>query len=411
MSKLITISIACLIVVVAATLSGCPGKLAPTTPLTSPITNSEIAEAVASGVVNATYVSGSMAKYYPKTKNAVALSRIIESYLNPFPKAEAAFTSGLCPTLQSGEDGVLVANASCTMGTNSLGNALGTTNTLEILTWAPCNMSQPFGTWSGGSNISLVATNPVTPTQLGCTGFPSFQAGDVITRSFFSPTGRLNNAAFDPQYLPNLIPWNPLTQKDLLPPYSNGPVSVLVDTVGASFIPNGTNFSTYFTPGGYPFQPGYPAIGSNGYAEAEPAVGETITYTSPTATNIFVNGIHIKADVAGFIVWDFTVSSMFQGAGGQIATNAGTITGGSLFVQDNLNLVTTQTTFTGVSYTAGCGVPWMGSVSTVPVAGPGTYPNPETLTFTGSVTGTCGTATVTPVPSWGTSNFYLFHSF
>jgi hypothetical protein len=403
MSKLITISFACLVVVVAATLSGCPGKLAPTTPQVSPITMSEIAEAVASGVFNATYSSGTMAKYYPKTKNAVALSKIIESYLNPLPKAEAAFSSGYCPTLQSGEDGVIVANASCTIGTNSL----LTPNSLEILTWAPCNMSQPFGTWSGGSNISLVSSPG--GTQLTCTGFPPFQAGDVITRSFFSPTGRINNFNLDPNYLPNFVPWNPLTQQDLMEPYNNGPVTVLVDTVGATLIPNGTNFLTQgLTPGNYPFLPGYPTIGSNGYAELEPAVGETITYSSPTTSTIFVNGIHIKADVAGFIVWDFTVSSMFHGqaGNGSILTNGGSITSGSLFVQDNLNLVTTQSNFNGVSYTALCGVPTNGNVSTTQVFGPGTYPN-ETLTFSA----TCGTATVAPVPSWGTSPFYLFHSF
>ncbi len=391
MSKLITISIASFIVIVAAaTLSGCPGKLAPTTPITSPITMSEIAEAVASGAVNSTYSSGSMARYIPKSPRAVALSKIIESYLNPIPKAEAALTTGLCPTLQSGQVGVLVANASCIVGNNSS----GAVNSLETLTWAPCNMSLPLGTWSGGSNFSLVSTG--SGTQMTCTGFPPFAAGDVVTRSFFSPTGRINNANIDS----NNNPLNPLTGTILQEPFSPGPVTVLVDTVGATFIPNATNFTTYFA-GGIPAS--YPTIGSNGYSELEPSVGETITFTSPVARQILVNGIHIKADIAGFIVWDFTVSSVYKGAGTFLTSGGANVTG-TLFVQDNLHLVTTQSVFAGpVTYTGGCGVPNGGTVTTTFKAGPGTYPTPEVLTFPAGI---CGTGSIN-----GGAPFYLFHSF
>ncbi len=373
-----------------AILQGCPTKLAPTLPKTSSITTSEVAEAVISGVVNATYTSGTMARYVPSSPKSVALGKLIEGYLNPLPRAEAAFTGGLCPTLQSGNVGVIVPNASCTINT--------ATPTLETLTWAPCNMATPLGTWSGGSNFSLVATP--SNTVMACTGFPAFQAGDVVTRSFFSPTGRINNAAYDPAYLPNaIIPYNPLTGQDLQPPFSSGPVTVLIDTFAATQIPYTTNYNNYN--GGIP--PGLPSAALSGVVYPVPTLGETIAFTSPVARNITINGIHVKADVAGYIVWDFTISTYnASGTGTPLSVNGATVAaGGIIYVQNNLTGVVTQSKVTvALAYTSGCGVPTSGTLQTTAVTGSFTT---ENLIFPGPL---CGTGSIN-----GGNNFYLFHSF
>lgn len=391
MSKLTSLSLAFAVIFLALiSLAGCPGSLAHTPPATNVITNSEVAEAIASGVVTTTWSSGAEARYVPKTPKEKALEQIVEDFYSLIPKAEAASSAGLCVSLQSGYNGVFAPNSTCGYGTNPVSGLY-----FETLTWAPCNGAAPLGTWSGGVTLALTASAlPVPGTPMVCNGFPAFQSGDVLWRNFFVPSARINNFTLNPA--DGVTPYNPVTGIDLVPPWSSGPVTVMVDTWGASQIPAGS--APYPLPATVP-----PPQFRSGWYFAVPDVGELITYGAAGATSIIVYGVHLKGSVAGYVTWDFTVSSNISG--NPTATlnfdGVNTLTG-NLYVQDNIKQNVTKTTFNAVTYTGGatgCGVPTGGNVVTHTIVG--SYTDPEQINFSGS----CGVATIN-----GTQTF-LFHSF
>jgi len=394
MSKFITLFLTLTtVLVLVGTLSGCPGKLAPSTAKTNFISNSEVAEAVISGAVTGTspgllnearYIPH---KYSSPKEEALAQIRNIFSMI---PRADAAVSQGACANLNLGSAGPYAANSGCGYGPNSAGQPFTT------LTWAPCNGGAPLGTWSGGVNLTLLATPGFT--TMACAGAQTFQNGDVLWRTFFSPSARINNFNLDPK--DGVTPWNPLTQQDLIEP--NGPVTALVDTYGATTLPVGFNITTT------PLPSNFPLAGYSGYSQQIATIGEIITFSGPTARTIEVKGLHVKGAVAGYITWDFTISSTYGAQPFALinVTGANLVTAGNLYIQDNLNKIVTKSAVTGnMTYTGACGVPFggVGQITTTLVTSNGKAFPTETLdTFSGAL---CGQANLNAIPT------YLFHSF
>ena len=150
---------------------GCPGKLSPITPPTDNTTASEVAEAIVSGTVNATYSGGSQGSLWPREKKTPSLvSEILKSFLLEQPAYGQRLSAGICPSVQAG-------GPTCTVSANSM--------TLPL---PVCNYTGqgPYVTWSGNETITNGG-----PTLVNCATFPPFNNGDVLVRTFSTPTARM----------------------------------------------------------------------------------------------------------------------------------------------------------------------------------------------------------------------------
>jgi hypothetical protein len=196
--------------------------------------------------------------------------------------------------------------------------------------------------------------------------FPSFVAGDTVQRWFVSPTSRIAN----------LLPLpNPAAAPTPLP------ITVLVDTYAGSLLYGVTPVA----------DPGPPSTGWTGYLNLTESTGETIVFGAGGARTIRINGLHIAAEISGYVVWDVTVSTV-----NPVTLAAGTLSvdgannvsaGGTIYIQNNRSLYTVASQVTtSLGYTTGCGVPTSGAMSTSSISGAFSA---ETMSFTA----TCGNAT------------------
>jgi hypothetical protein len=398
-----------LLIFTALLLAGCPGKLAPTPAQTDTPALSEIAEAIASGVVQATYTQGYEARGNPEKKNSY-VAKLIESNLRLIPNAEAALAGGPCPSFQDASGVLLVPTATPNTACGPIAPIPANPNGAFVLSlgWGPCYIGQPYGTWSGGQNLTLM---PPSLTAMSC-GPPatSFANGDVVHRWFNSPTSRIFNL-YNPNGTITDIPGVPITYF---------PVTVLVDTYAATqqygATPLALQYTTVPLPSVTVLANVLPNYAFTGYLTKFPTSGETVIFTNGTgAASITVDGIHLAGEKSGYVVWDYTVSTADPtgiSAAVPIATDgAGNITAGVLYIQDNRNFLTVKSTLTNLTFNGGCGVPTggAGGVTTILVnqGGTATYANESLTAFQPS----CGPngATLTQGSSSGPTNLiYAF---
>jgi hypothetical protein len=137
-------------------------------------------------------------------------------------------------------------------------------------------------------------------------------------------------------------------------------------------------------------------------------VGETAAFTGSSGNRtLTILGLHLTATYKGKTLYDHTVSSS-----GITITGSGTgrtISSGTVTVQHNLLHATAQASIsTPLTYgIAACCHPDTGVIKTTLS---GALTGTETLTFTGSQTGTCGSATLTD-SSGNSSSVTLSHCF
>ena len=354
-------------------LVACPGKLTPSRPFTDSPAITEIAEAVISGAVQSTSPTNLQARYIPKTPRAQNIAKLVSDALRLLPKAQAAYSQGQCPTYQQGWFSA-VPNTACSVGATTIGQQL-----LNI-SWGPCNMAQPYGTWSGGEVYILTQSPGETSfaNSVNCTGI-AFQSGDVVLRYFYSPTARIPN-------------FGSVENEE-----ANYP-TVLVDTVASTSSTLPAANTGYGNPVVLPVN----------------SQGEYVNFNGPVQRTIDIYGIHVVGSVGGYITWNYSLTTFQAGTTGAAYNSPGsiqpnalsvdatnTLQSGTVYVSDNLNQRVVKTVVQGpVQYNGSCGVPvGTGGFQSTLVSGAAF--STETLTgFTA-----CGTSTLNG------STYFLSHSF
>ncbi len=307
-------------------------RVAPIPP-TDSTSASEVVAAIISGTVNITSSTGTQAMAVPRgTKNFFAR---LKNEFDILPQAHAQLAAGItCPTLQPGAGDA----------TNCSVNATPTTPQM-IIQYTSCNMPvSPTGVlWQGVMYLTSTGSSNIAWT---CGTFPTFVAGNVITRSFGAPTDR--------------IVLNPIAGTSSGLPILNTLLDTSSSTYGSSPLVTNT--------------------------------GLTITFTGAVARRVIINGIHIGANVGSYNVWDYELNTdLVTGVTVDLGNN---VTAGTVNIQDRKNpplgtkvqRVGTSTVAGTLTYSAGCCMPTGGSIQTTWNDGTPT----EILAFTG----TCNAATL-----------------
>lgn len=173
----------------------------------------------------------------------------------------------------------------------------GPTGNILTLSFATCNFPGETAVWAG----SEIFSHTSGPATLTCGAFPTYANGDVVTRSFAVATG---------VFYPNSL-------------------AVLVDTSNTVS--------------------GNPAVTTSGL---------TISFTGAVARTIVINGVHIAADSANYILWSYLLTS------GPILVSGANAVNGTVSVQDVLKNRTATSNLNALTYTNGCCFPTGGSVAT-----------------------------------------------